>query len=151
MYEREEFLKKQSVGSLFVEVSTDGMSDRKRYDVLEVVKVMKTKLICLRMKNVDGKFEHKDGIFLSYPFVKPRQRSYLRTSSSDFYALDDPGLKPIIAEIRESRQKYSAMKFLRELKEEQLNSNVLNLVAQIREEIEAEKNRKRETVEQKER
>ena len=141
MSDREEFLKKQSVGSVFVEVSTDGLSDRKRYDVLEVVKVLKTKLVCREMKNVGGKFEPKNDILRDCPFVAPRQRGYLRSPSSDFYALDDPELKPIIAEIRETRQKYAAVNFLREIKEEELTPKVLALVAQIREEIQGERNK----------
>ena len=140
MSTQEDFLKKQSVGSIFAMSYEEVYGNRKHLQFLRVDKVLESGLVCSKMKEVEGKLEKVEGrdsepAILSFDI---EQRSGC-IGHIGFYDTNDPALKKIRTEVEEFEKKIEAVFFLHRLKENQITPEILSLVAKIQEKVEAQK------------
>ena len=139
MSDREAFLKRQSVGSVFAVGYREEYSGRKCLYFFCVEKVEKNKLCCHTMNEVDGKLvktkgEENRGY---WTFVENGQTAYMKDLI--FYDVRDPALEKVKAEVKESERKILALFFLRKLEESQITPEILSLISKIQEKVEAQK------------
>lgn len=137
---QEDFLRKQSVGSVFAMSYEEVYGNRKHLQFLMVDKVLENGIACFKMKEVEGKLEKvtgrdSDPAILSFDI---EQRSGC-IGHIGFYDTKDPALKKIRTEVEEFEKKIEAVFFLRRLKESQITPEILSLVSEIQGKVENKK------------
>lgn len=99
MSDREEFLKKQSVGSIFAVVSQQSLPGSEKYydkklEFLRVDKITETKLICRKMTKAKDKWVPQGGSLdrVSLVLTLDDFAKTCCTNYRSFYNPEDPGL-----------------------------------------------------------
>ena len=146
MSTQEDFLRKQSVGSIFAVVYQQSFPGSEKYydkklEFLRVDKITETKLICRKMTKAKDKWVPQGGSLdrVSLVLTLDDFAKTCYTNYRSFYNPEDPALIKIKAEIEASTDKISAFYFIKDLKIDQLTPEILPLVRQIQEKIEWKK------------